>query len=152
MMQPAPAPLAGGVCAGIAERFQVDVTLVRLTVLLLALAWGLGLVGYLVAWFLMPVEDASRGYGARARGRLHRLRRDARSSGARLSQAWARAGSAQRWPRPLSRRWMGLGLLAAGAAVLLESLGAFSWLSPLRALGLAAVAAGAAILLSLRSE
>lgn len=44
-----------GVCAGFARYLGVDVTLVRLIMVVLAI-WpvGLGLIGYLVAWMVMP--------------------------------------------------------------------------------------------------
>ena len=46
-----------GVCAGIARYFQVDVVLVRIIFLVLALYPGIGLIGYLVAWIVMPNEN-----------------------------------------------------------------------------------------------
>lgn len=44
-----------GVCSGFARYLGVDVTLVRVVMLILAI-WpvGLGLIGYLVAWIVMP--------------------------------------------------------------------------------------------------
>jgi len=46
-----------GVCLGFAEYFDVDVTLVRLVWLLLGiLAFPVGLIGYGVAWIVMPEE------------------------------------------------------------------------------------------------
>jgi phage shock protein C len=45
-----------GVCAGLAEYFDVDVTLVRLAVLLTALLTGCGFIAYLVGWLVMPLE------------------------------------------------------------------------------------------------
>lgn len=42
-----------GVCGGLAEYLEVDATLVRLVWVLLALA-GLGLIGYPIAWLIMP--------------------------------------------------------------------------------------------------
>lgn len=44
-----------GVCAGLARYLGVDVTLVRLIMVVLAI-WpvGLGVIGYLVAWIVMP--------------------------------------------------------------------------------------------------
>ena len=45
-----------GVCAGFADYLDVDVTLVRILWLTLALLWGLGLVGYIVAWIAMPKD------------------------------------------------------------------------------------------------
>ena len=44
----------GGVCAGLAEYFDADVTIVRLGMVLLALMWGTGVVLYIVAMSIMP--------------------------------------------------------------------------------------------------
>lgn len=43
-----------GVCGGIAEYFNVDSTIVRLIVIVIALACGVGLIGYLLAALIMP--------------------------------------------------------------------------------------------------
>jgi phage shock protein C len=51
-----------GVCAGLAQYFDVDVTLVRLIVAAgIAMSVGVGILAYIVAWILMPVD-----YGTRA--------------------------------------------------------------------------------------
>ena len=54
-----PQRIAGGVCGGIAYRFQTNVTLVRLLTLLAFLLPGIGLGLYLVAWLLLPWQDGS---------------------------------------------------------------------------------------------
>ena len=46
-----------GVCGGLAEYFGVDATLVRLTVaaaIVISVGWGL--LAYLAAWIIVPVE------------------------------------------------------------------------------------------------
>lgn len=43
-----------GVCGGIAEYFNVDSTIIRLIVVVLALAGCLGLIAYLLAALIMP--------------------------------------------------------------------------------------------------
>ena len=43
-----------GVCGGLGEYFGVDPTFVRLIFVLLIFADGVGLIGYLVAWIIMP--------------------------------------------------------------------------------------------------
>ena len=43
-----------GVCLGVAEYFDLDVTLVRIVWLLTALLTGVGLIAYLVGWIVMP--------------------------------------------------------------------------------------------------
>jgi phage shock protein C len=45
-----------GVCAGFAEYFDLDVTLVRVVWLLVALMTGVGLLAYPIAWIVMPEE------------------------------------------------------------------------------------------------
>lgn len=45
-----------GVCGGFAEYLELDPTLVRLIWLMLTLLAGWGLVAYLVAWIVMPLE------------------------------------------------------------------------------------------------
>jgi phage shock protein C len=44
------------VCAGFAEYFDVDVTLVRLVWLFIVLVGGTGLLAYVIAWIVMPEE------------------------------------------------------------------------------------------------
>jgi phage shock protein C len=45
-----------GVCAGFARYFDIDVTVVRILWLMLAFLWGWGILGYLIAWIVMPQE------------------------------------------------------------------------------------------------
>ena len=47
----------GGVCAGVAKYFAVDPTLVRLLWVILTLCWGAGLILYIIAWIIMPVQS-----------------------------------------------------------------------------------------------
>jgi len=48
-----------GVCAGFGAYFSVDPTLVRLLWILLVLAGGAGILLYLIAWIIMPLEDSA---------------------------------------------------------------------------------------------
>lgn len=43
-----------GVCGGIAQYFEVDPTLVRIVALVAFLAYGVGLLAYIVGWIAMP--------------------------------------------------------------------------------------------------
>ncbi len=144
--------ILGGVCAGIARTIAVDVTLVRLAFLVLMMAWGVGVLLYLVLWLMMPVPGGQthERWHREMRHRAFGMRRDLADWGERLSSDWRRVGR-DPWPRPLGRRWMAITLLAAGCLVLLVSLGAFSWVTPLRAASLAMVAVGAGTLISMRS-
>lgn len=57
-------PLVGrkiaGVCAGFAEYFDIDVTVVRLVWLIVAVMTGVGLLLYPIAWIVMPEEPEPR--------------------------------------------------------------------------------------------
>jgi len=43
-----------GVCAGVAEFFGLDATLVRIVWVACILLFGCGLLAYLICWLLMP--------------------------------------------------------------------------------------------------
>jgi|SRR5215472_7952151 len=49
-----------GVCAGMAEYFDLDITLVRVLWLIITFFTGIvfGVVAYIVAWIVMPEEPA----------------------------------------------------------------------------------------------
>ncbi len=46
----------GGVCGGFAEYFDIDSTLMRLLWLALVLVGGWGVLAYIIAWIVMPLE------------------------------------------------------------------------------------------------
>ena len=48
----------GGVCAGVADYFDLDPTIIRVVWLLLVLCGGTGLVFYLVLWLILPLAPA----------------------------------------------------------------------------------------------
>ncbi len=50
-----------GVCAGLGKRLQIDPLLVRFAFVATTLASGIGLVLYVLAWILMPAEEADAG-------------------------------------------------------------------------------------------
>ena len=45
-----------GVCGGIAEYLDVDSTIVRLIGIILVFSWGSGLLAYIIAAIIMPIE------------------------------------------------------------------------------------------------
>ncbi len=49
-----------GVCGGLAEYFGVDSTLIRVAAVLLIAADGIGLIAYLLAWIIMPVNPGGQ--------------------------------------------------------------------------------------------
>ena len=46
-----------GVCGGISEYLEVDPTLIRLFWLIAIFCMGGGLLAYLIAWIIIPVEN-----------------------------------------------------------------------------------------------
>ncbi|HZD31989.1 MAG TPA: PspC domain-containing protein [Candidatus Angelobacter sp.] len=61
LMRPAkgsPERKIAGVCAGFAEYFDVDVTIVRVVWLIVALFGGGGILAYIIAWIVMPEAPA----------------------------------------------------------------------------------------------
>lgn len=46
-----------GVCAGFAQYFDLDISLVRVIWLLVALFGGGGLIAYVICWIVIPLEE-----------------------------------------------------------------------------------------------
>jgi phage shock protein C len=57
LMRPRDGRMLAGVCAGIADYFSLDVTLVRVIwAVVSVITGGAGVLAYLVAWILIPEE------------------------------------------------------------------------------------------------
>lgn len=54
--------MVAGVCAGIAEYFGWDSTIVRLVFVLLCLNFGSGLLAYVIAAIIIPLDQGGGGY------------------------------------------------------------------------------------------
>lgn len=52
--------ILGGVCGGIAEYMNADPTIVRLAWVLFTLAFGSGLLAYIIAWVIIPRNPAHK--------------------------------------------------------------------------------------------
>jgi phage shock protein PspC (stress-responsive transcriptional regulator) len=141
--------LVAGVCAGLADRFDIDPTLIRLALLLLLFAHGLGLVAYAGLWLVLPPP----GGGGRPLGEV--VYANVTGFPGELETAVRRAGAAlDRGGRggvqaALGRRSVALALITGGAVLLLWSFGAFHWLTAPRIAGLVAIAVGTGALISL---
>ncbi|HUJ95111.1 MAG TPA: PspC domain-containing protein [Terriglobales bacterium] len=59
LLRPRAGRKIAGVCAGFAEYFDLDVTLVRLVWLIVGICTGVGLLAYPIAWIIMPEEPAA---------------------------------------------------------------------------------------------
>ena len=49
-----------GICGGFADHLGLDVTLVRIIWVMLAIFGGWGILGYIIAWIVMPIEPATQ--------------------------------------------------------------------------------------------
>ncbi len=47
----------GGVCGGLGEYFDVDPTLIRLLWVAFTLAYGSGLLAYIIGWIIIPEKS-----------------------------------------------------------------------------------------------
>jgi phage shock protein C len=56
LMRPREGRKIAGVCAGFAEYFDLDVTLVRIVWLICTVMGLAGIIGYVAAWIIMPEE------------------------------------------------------------------------------------------------
>jgi phage shock protein PspC (stress-responsive transcriptional regulator) len=56
-VRPAEGRMLAGVCAGIARRWAIDLTLVRIVAVAVAIASGIGVAAYVAAWLLTPSSD-----------------------------------------------------------------------------------------------
>lgn len=152
--------IIGGVCSGLATYFDVDPLLVRIVFVVLALippGIGIGVILYLVLWFLMEPPlgaptSATRSIGARLRTMGDELREDFRTGfrthasseaapptpggGAAPSPPPSGAPMPQPggWWRPGLRGrpggfWLGVILIVLGAYFLVDNLG---WLRLVR--------------------
>ncbi len=57
--------LVAGLAAGLSKRLGIDVTLIRVLLVLSALASGFGVAGYVLGWLLVPAEGSKSNIGAR---------------------------------------------------------------------------------------
>lgn len=51
--------MLAGVCGGIAEYFNLDPTIIRLAWIILGLVYGFGVLGYIIAWLIIPINPYS---------------------------------------------------------------------------------------------
>lgn len=52
--------MLGGVCAGLADYFDVDSSLIRLATVVLFFAAGTGILAYIIAWIIIPQEPLEK--------------------------------------------------------------------------------------------
>ncbi|MBI4337299.1 MAG: PspC domain-containing protein [Chloroflexi bacterium] len=125
-----------GVCGGVAEYFEVDPVLVRLTFIALAFVSGVGLVLYVLLAIITPTAQTKAaqpaqvvgenlrsmpGETAEAGRRLGGAFRQAPAEGQAVSQTEGRTGTDR------ARNALALVLVVVGGLALAANLGAFWW-------------------------
>jgi phage shock protein PspC (stress-responsive transcriptional regulator) len=65
--------MVAGVAGGIADRFAIDVNIVRVAFVVATCLWGLGAAIYLAIWALVPTADAGASFGQEAGGETVQL-------------------------------------------------------------------------------
>lgn len=56
LLRPVNGKMIGGVCAGIANYFDIDPTIVRIIYVLMFFMLGTGILLYLILWLVIPQE------------------------------------------------------------------------------------------------
>lgn len=51
--------LVGGVCGGLAAYFNLDPIIIRIAFILITIAWGTGLLAYLLLWAILPESESA---------------------------------------------------------------------------------------------
>ena len=114
----------GGVCGGLAEYFQIDVTLVRLLAVLIALTAGVGVLAYIILCIVIPTQS-------RVITVVPPAVAEAEGTAVGTSDGAAEgAPSDQTQPRPAPggvAPWAGVILVALGVIFLLENMGLLWW-------------------------
>jgi phage shock protein C len=138
--------LVGGVCAGLAEGFHLDVLWVRIAFLLLLFIQGLGLFIYVVLWLVMPERleaggqrsgfDAMTADLRRIWGEIqHQLGSNSRPASSSASTdpppppaAPGVAAPQAAGVRPTNRTWLfGVILVVIGVGLLANNIGIIDW-------------------------
>jgi phage shock protein C len=118
--------MLGGVCAGIAEYFGIDPTLVRLFFVIFTLVNGAGVLAYFVLWLVLPPEgsETAGSFEGNVRTGADEMAERARSIGDDVR------GLAVRRDQQTGL-FVGIALLLLGLVFLLRNMGVtwFSWLN-----------------------
>jgi phage shock protein C len=107
--------MLGGVCAGLAQYFGLDVSIIRIFFVLLAIGSGFGVIIYLILWIILPRED-----------NLNTIARTIPANGEdlgdRVHQMADEFREAVRQPNTKAFRYLGAVLIGAGLLVFLQNL------------------------------
>lgn len=103
--------MIGGVCAGIAEYFDIDPTLIRAAFVLMAFGGGFGFLAYLILWVIIPeAATADQPIEVRAEAAGEQIQKTAESFAAKVQQRGPASG----------RILVGVALVIIGSIALLD--------------------------------
>ena len=147
-----------GVCGGLGQYFDVDPTIVRVIMVLLVLANGLGILAYLVLAIVMPLEN-TRAHSPedRVKENVEDIKQTTMELGAEVRSAF----TGQSEPSTVSnedtsgtqyrrRVFIGVFLIVLGAILLVGTLNLVDWLQWYKLWPLAIVAVGLVLVLAAR--
>lgn len=117
--------ILGGVAAGVAAYFRIDPTIVRLAWLLIVLWGGAGILLYIIAWIIVPLEPGDGSYTAAASETVRRGD-DHRRDGTEWTSSGSGTSEESRSRRRASstvREQSAIGWTLVGAGILLVLFG-----------------------------
>jgi len=128
--------MVGGVCAGLAEYFNIDPSLARLATVLLVFPGGLSFWAYIVAWIIIP-QKPLEGVGEI----------DTSASQGEINQPADDTQIDEEEKTDKTKLIAGVVLIALGAFFLLNTLNIFVWFSFFKLWPVVLIVIGAVILL-----
>lgn len=117
--------ILGGVCAGLSDFFNVDVSLVRLIFALLVVFGGSGFLLYIILWIILPSDKSTPGI---TEENIKLNAQEIKKTASHIAQKFEVASR-----RENSKRMFGVILLFLGFGFLMANFGIFSfnWLGKL---------------------
>ena len=119
--------MVAGVCAGLAEYFGVDPTVLRIIFVLWALSGGSGVMAYIVLWIILPDKTTVGGpHRESVRQNVAEIGAEARGLGRDLQEVFGGKASGDTGS---NRRlmWLGGSIALMGLVFLLDNLHLFGW-------------------------
>ncbi|MFP3974844.1 MAG: PspC domain-containing protein [Dehalococcoidia bacterium] len=145
--------MISGVCGGLAEYLEIDPVIVRIVMVLLALANGIGILAYIIMALVVPsegsesakTEDTMRENASEMRGAANKLGEEIRSTFGESDQAESESSESVSRNR---RNFIGIILIVIGCLFLAGNFNFFWWFSWHKLWPLIIIVAGIVLLVS----
>ena len=113
-----------GVCGGLAEYFNIDPAIIRVIFVILVLAWGIGIIAYIVLAIIAPLEG---GVGQTPRETVKENIQDIKDTTTQLGKEVQSSLSKNGVESPTRERhhalwWLGIALIIAGLLFLIGNI------------------------------